>query len=58
MNVGDTLLAISVMFSDDIVLNLNEKIKKKKKSKKKNFYSRAGQEGRSDEDKQTIFFFA
>ena len=28
----------------------------KKKSKKKNFYSRAGQDGRSDEDKQTIFF--
>ena len=25
-NVGDTLLAISVVFSDDIVLNLNEKI--------------------------------
>ena len=24
---------------------------------KKNFYSQAGQDGRSDEDKQTIFFF-
>ena len=33
-NVGDTLLAISVVFSDDIVLNLNEKILKKKKKKK------------------------
>ena len=55
--MGDTLLAISVVFSDDIVLNLNEKIKKIKNKKKKTFYSRAGQDGRSDEDKQTIFFF-
>ena len=35
--MGDTLLAISVVFSDDIVLNLNEKIKQKKESKKKFF---------------------
>ena len=28
-----------------------------KKKNKKNFYSRAGQDGRSDEDKQTFFFF-
>ena len=27
-----------------------------KKLKKKNFYSRARQDGRSDEDKQTIFW--
>ena len=32
--MGDTLLAISVVFSYDIVLNLNEKIKKKKNQKK------------------------
>ena len=31
--------------------------KKKKKNQKKNFYSRAGQDGWSDEDKQTIFFW-
>ena len=30
---------------------------KKKKIEKKNFYSRAGQDGRLDEDKQTISFF-
>ena len=35
-----------------------EKIEKKLKKKKKNFYSRAGQDGRSDEDKQTIFWGA
>ena len=34
-----------------------KKKNKKIKKKKKNFYSRAGQDGRSDEDKQTIFFF-
>ena len=53
----DTLLAFSAVFSDDIVLNFNEKNLKKIKIKKQNFYSRAGQDGRSDEDKQTVFFF-
>ena len=38
---------------------MKKKLQKKpqKKSKKKNFYSRAGQDGRSDEDKQTIIFW-
>ena len=54
-NVCDTLLAISVVFSDDIGLNLNEKIFKK--IKKKLLQSGwAGQDGRSDADKQTIFW--
>ena len=58
----NTLLAISAAILDDTVLNFNEKNYKKKKKKlqkkkkKKYFYSRAGQKGRSDEDKQTIFF--
>ena len=47
----DTLLAISAVFLDDIVLNFNEKNLKKKS------ISQAGQDGRSDEDKQTIFFW-
>ena len=32
-----------------------KKLKKSKKNFFLNFYSRAGQDGRSDEDKQTIF---
>ena len=56
-NVRDTLLAISVVFSDDIVLNFNEKkFFFFKYQKKKTLYSRAGQDGRLDEDKQTIFW--
>ena len=56
-NVGDTLLAISVVFSDDIVLNLNEKIKKKKNQKKKTFTVGLDKTvGRTRTSKQFFFF--
>ena len=54
----DTLLAISAVFSDDIVLNFNEKNLKKKIQKKQKTPFTVGLDktvGRSDEDKQTIF---